>query len=170
VSQKINHDYFLWLISQIDIPQRNNNTYNDLFWRMYETEFVWIVPKDDNRIQDARDLRVEFLNGRRYNFDKIVSVLEVLIALSRRLEFNAGGLASMWAWKLLEHLRLHKASDPLVGVKAERVEEILYSLVWRTYRPDGLGGFFPLDNPTRDQTKVEIWHQMHAYINEIQEP
>jgi hypothetical protein len=47
------------------------------------------------------------------------------------------------------------------------VEEILYALIWRTYDPDGVGGFFPLAWPKEDQTKIEIWYQMNAYAKEI---
>jgi hypothetical protein len=36
----------------------------------------------------------------------------------------------------------------------------------REYFPSGKGGLFPLENPREDQTKVEIWYQMHAYVME----
>jgi hypothetical protein len=165
-----NHtDYFLWLIGQIGVPEKNRNTYNDLFMRFYETEFVWIVPNDDNRLQDGVELRREFLGKRRIaNLDSMpVSMLEVLIALSRRVAWTTDRPAEFWAWQLLENLRLTKSSDPLTGRKAERVEEILEALIWRTYDMDGNGGFFPLNYPTDDQTKREIWDQMNAYVNEM---
>jgi hypothetical protein len=170
MSKRINHEYFEWLTSQIEIPRRNTNTYHDLFVRMFETEFVWTVPHDGNRVQDGLDLRYEFLNGAHHVFEQGASILEVLIALSRRVAFTAGGLAPIWAWQLIENLRLQKASDPLTGAKAERVEEALYALVWRTYDFDGQGGFFPLNQPIENQTKKEIWYQMQAYVNEIQKP
>jgi len=40
-------------------------------------------------------------------------------------------------------------------------------LIWRDYHADGRGGFFPLTNPDTDQTKVEIWYQMNAYVTEM---
>src|SRR5436190_7151828 len=87
----IEYDYFTWLVSQIELPSHNRNTYNGLFEKMHEVEFVWTISGDDNRVQDARDLRVEFLLGKRYIFQQGISVLEVLIALSRRTAFTAGG-------------------------------------------------------------------------------
>ena len=163
-------DYFEWLISQIEIPQRNRNTYIDLFTRLFETEFVWMVPHDDNRLQDAVDLRTDF-DGRPSDIsDMPVSLLEVLIALSRRVAWVTDRSPEFWAWQLLDNLRLTKSSDPLVGRKAERVEEILESLIWRTYEPNGQGGFFPLTFPREDQTKKEIWDQMNAYVNEMYKP
>lgn len=162
-------DYFLWLIAQIGVPERNRNTYNDLFMRLYETEFVWIVPHDDNRLQDGVELRHEFLNGKRRSeiYEMPVSLLEVIIALSRRVAWTTSDPPEYWAWRLLDNLRLTKSSDPLIGRKAERVEEILEALIWRTYEYDGNGGFFPLSYPRDDQTKREIWDQMNAYVNEM---
>lgn len=164
-----NHtDYFLWLIAQIGVPERNRNTYNDLFMRLYETEFVWIVPHDDNRLQDAVELRDEFNKRRDPSLDEMpVSLLEVLIALSRRVSWTTDRSPEFWAWQLLENLRLTKASDPVTGRKAEKVEEIIEALIWRTYGQDGNGGFFPLNFPADDQTKREIWDQMNAYVNEM---
>jgi hypothetical protein len=165
-----NHtDYYLWLIAQIGVPEKNRNTYNDLFMRLHETEFVWIVPHDDNRLQDGVELRNEFLNGRHIPDleERPISILEVLIALSRRVSWTTDRSPEFWAWQLLDNLRLTKSSDPLVGRKAERVEEILETLIWRTYEQDGNGGFFPLQFPQDDQTKREIWDQMNAYVNEM---
>lgn len=56
------YEYYIWLTQKIDIP--NNKSYTDLFERMHNLEFVWIIPNDDNRIQDGLDLRIEFLNMR----------------------------------------------------------------------------------------------------------
>jgi hypothetical protein len=165
-----NHtDYYLWLIAQIGVPEKNRNTYNDLFMRLHETEFVWLVPHDDNRLQDGVELRNEFLHGRRIRDleERPISLLEVLIALSRRVAWTTDRSSEFWAWQLLDNLRLTKSSDPLVGRKAERVEEILEALIWRTYEQDGNGGFFPLNFPQDDQTKREIWDQMNAYVNEM---
>jgi hypothetical protein len=162
-------DYFEWLVSQIEIP--NERTYWDLFNRMYDLEFYWIVPKDENRVQDGLDLRYQFSERLRNKLNsKGISILEVLVALSRRVAFIAGdGNAPQWAWKLIKNLRLSKMSDPWNDFKAVRTEEILYTLVWREYRIDGRGGFFPLKQPVDDQTKVEVWYQMNAYVNEMYE-
>lgn len=168
MTSKIDIEYFQWLVSKIDIP--TNRTYVYLFERMHNLEFVWTVPHDDNRVQDGLDLRIEFKhewNHRRGPNLDMVTILEVLIALSRRVAFNAGGDERFWAWKLLKNLRLTKMSDPVDEEKAQKIEEILYALVWRTYHPSGLGGFFPLRHPVDDQTKVEIWYQMNAYVLEM---
>jgi hypothetical protein len=164
---QVDYEYYEWLVSQIHIP--TGRTYGDLFERMHNLEFVWTVPNDDNRVQDGLDLRAEFLeeHGSRKLALTVVTFLEVLVGLSRRVAFTAGGSAELWAWRLIKNIRLHKASDPLVGPKSEHVDEVLDAVIWRTYSPDGRGGFFPLNNPSEDQTKVEIWYQMNTYVIEM---
>ena len=140
---------------------------------MHMKEFVWMpeAGNDDNRIEDGLDLRMEFFHeigrrGDRGDFGPC-SVLEVMIGVSRRLAWFAGDGAEGWAFELLRNLELHKMPDPLSSRKAAKVDRILETLIWRNYRPDGYGGFFPLAWPSRDQTRVEIWYQMNEYIGEI---
>lgn len=160
--------YYEWLISQIKTPVER--TYNDMFERMHNLEFVWTVPNDNNRVQDGIDLRFEFAgsDSRKLTL-KIVTFLEVLVALSRRVAFVAGGDERVWAWILIKNIGLNKMSDPLTNGRTDKIEEILHTLIWRTYDYDGNGGFFPLKNPEKDQAKVEIWYQMNTYVNEMKD-
>jgi hypothetical protein len=167
--KKIDVEYYEWLVSQVHIP--NNRTYHDLFERLHNLEFVWIVPNDDNRISDGYALRYEFSEKHRDEIEpKFVSILEVLVALSRRTSDTAGSHPYRWAWRLLKNIQLTKMYDPLTDEKADRIDEILYALIWRTYQWGGKGGFFPLKYPKEDQTKVEIWYQMNAYVMEMKSP
>lgn len=159
--------YFEWLISQINV--QGTRTFYDLFEVLFTIEFDWTVPHDKNRVQDGLDLRTEFFNGKKIRLNKRATVLEVLIALSRRLAFIAGGRAEDWAWQLLANLRLNKMTDPFTENKARKVNNILETLIWRQYRDDGFGGFFPLNWPDQDQTQVEVWYQMQKYVSEIQQ-
>jgi hypothetical protein len=162
---KTDYDYYEWLVSQIETP--GDRSYRGLFERMHNFEFVWTVPHDDNRVQDARDLRLEFLDGRASKLRlESATLLEILVSLSRRVAFTCGGDDQKWAWKLLKNLRLNKMSDPLTDAQAKKIDDILYALVWRTYDRSGQGGFFPLKNSLDDQTKVEIWYQLNAYALE----
>lgn len=173
---QIEQEYYVWLVSQIALPT-NGSTFHELLSRMHSTEFLWTVPNDDNRIEDAKTLRHEFAGDARLaSLDIIptsggVSVLEVLIALSRRTAYADGDQdGPWWAWKLIKNLRLNRMSDPLSPRQMSRIDLILEAVVWRTYREDGMGGFFPLKNPQQDQTKVEIWYQMNGYLIETQHP
>ena len=162
---KTDYKYYEWLVSQVETP--GDRTYNGLFERMHNFEFVWFVPNDDNRHQDGLDLRLEFLNGNAPTLHLAgATMLEILVSLSRRVAFTAGGDERRWAWKLLKNLKLNKMSDPLTEAKAQRIDDILYAVVWRTYDRNGNGGFFPLKDSLDDQTKVEIWYQLNKYVIE----
>lgn len=164
--------YYEWLVSQIEFPRNLKKTFNELLMRLHETEFVWILSGDDNRVQDGKDLRVEFKYkyGRDFPgmlFQDYVSVLEIIIAVSRDLEFVAGGKAPAWVWRFIDNLRLNIYYDPLTSEKIDEVDDILQNFIWRTYDRSGNGGLFPLVFPKEDQSKVEIWYQLNAYVNEI---
>lgn len=156
--------YLDWLTNQIR-PSRDGS-FRDLYDLLHTKEFVWFVPNDDNRIDDGFDIRFEFFH-RTVTLPQGCSVLEVLIGLSRRIAFIAGGDSEDWAWELLVNLGLDRMSGNIGRVRAEQVEEILERFIWRTYDPDGSGGLFPLKWPPADQRKIEIWYQMCSWIEEL---
>ena len=162
--------YFNWLVPQVQEHGHQRHTYEDVLMLLHTKEFVWFVPNDHNRLEDGAQLRLEFLHEADapdfVTLDFPVSVLEVLVALSRRLEFQAEGTPEGWAWQLMVNLGLDKMTDPLSTRKARKVDDILETLIWRTYDADGTGGFFPLAWPQDDQTKIEVWYQMHSYVIE----
>lgn len=168
-------DYLHWLAPQIrDEFVNRGETYWNLLELMFEKDYVWLVPNDDNRMADGLDLRSEFCHDHRIRVNtlrslKPASFLEVLIGLSRRLSFIAGGNPQGWAWQLLVNLELTHMIDPLSRYKARKVDDIMDTVILRTYRSDGLGGFFPLAWPEEDQREVELWYQMAAFIDEIPE-
>lgn len=175
-SHPLSGDYLRWLAPQIRGEDDGNpdRTYGGLVDIMHQTEFIWMpsTPNDDNRIGDGMDLRVEFC--REHDISPIVrdelgfcTFLEVLIGLSRRLEWNAGGTtAPSWAWQLVRNLGLDRYSDPVGRGKTQRVHDILETCIYRTYEANGQGGFFPLRNPREDQRPVELWYQMAAYLDD----
>ena len=163
-------DYFAWLCSKVEVPEGKD--YTTIFELMYIKEFVWIIGNDDNRQQDARDLRIQFggqnaelrrkVDWSQKVYGDAVSVLEVLIGVSERLSFLIDEPAPVCARKLIENMGLDRHRNNI-----HKIEDILHAFVWRTYRHNGSGGgFFPLKHPSRDQTSVEIWYQMAEWIEE----
>lgn len=164
-TKPIEKDYFRWLISLVGVDEDIEEGYFlNMLQTLHDREFTWFVPNDDNRIADGAKLRAEF--GYNLPPDRGISVLEVLIGISRRLEFHAGGTAYKWAEQLIKNLGLWRK------VSNKKLNDILDNLIWRTYAPDGSGGFFPIaywDDSQPDQTEVEIWYQMHTYILTLEE-
>jgi hypothetical protein len=172
--QTIDVEYYQWLVSQIKIGNPNK-TCNEMFEIMHNTEFVWFIPNDGNRVGDGKYLRENYF---RFELDSVyeegdlviefVSFLEVLVGLSVRFAWvmSDQGNEPYWAWRLVKNIDLHKMFDPLTNKKVEKINEVLYNVIWRTYDRSGHGGFFPLDRTTDDQTKKEIWYQMQEYSME----
>lgn len=166
--------YFTWLYRQVAVEEDRDpsRSYLKLLRKLFTKEFIWIVGNDDNRGEDGRDLRSEFLEEEHIsdvdpNWAHLrCSMLELLIGLARRLSFHAEGEANSWFWTLIENLELERFNDN-VRLPNDRVDQILDRVIWRRYQPDGIGGLFPLYNwDGTDQTKVELWYQMHMYILE----
>lgn len=165
--------YFEWLYSQICSVRLKNptRTYWNLFKILFTKEFVWIIPNDDNRVEDGKDLRLEFLDAKEINCEDDewlnmgCSMLELLIGLSRRLAFETNAEPAEWFWDLLENLDLRQYNDR-AHIPASKVDDILNTVIWRTYRRDGTGGLFPLQRAERDQRDIELWYQLSAYILE----
>lgn len=167
----VDEHYYEWLYSQVSsLP----NTYSSLCKDLYTSPFTWSVPNDDNRVADGKDLRTEFLDTS-YPFaladpswlNLDCSVLEMLIALSRKAAFNSYGEPSDWFWHFIENLGLIDFVDRTYNNRAQReVAAACRRMIYRTYKPDGNGGLFPLAHPEMDQREVEIWYQLSAYLLE----
>jgi hypothetical protein len=177
VSQYLDDRYLEWLYELIlsSRVKNPNRTCHRLFNQLYLKEFIWFIPNDDNRLEDGRVLREEFLDTHDISEADLFwpgqkcSVLEMLVALTRRFAFLAGGDPRNHFWLFLRNLSFPPCSDrdysrnPAVE---REIDEILDRFIWRTYDYNGSGGLFPLMHPPRDQRNTEIWYQMNAYVIE----
>lgn len=173
MSTSLDERYFTWLYGQVASVDNGNPSRN--YWKLlkqlYIKEFIWIIPNDDNRAEDGRDLRRDFVDEKRIvniSSDWMslgCSMLEMFIGLSRRLAFEDGGDSPGWFWKLIENLGLDLYNDN-VQLPEKKVDEILDQIIWRTYRRNGHGGLFPLRRAVEDQRDVELWYQLNTYLLE----
>jgi hypothetical protein len=166
--EPIEHEYFNWLCAKVtDTSSRN---YLHLFEILHKTPFAWFVPGDRNRAEDGCELRLDFLRETRSENDPLwnsepCSVFEMLIAFSRRADFYTDMSDQEWFWIFLTNLgladyrRVAQFDQPII-------EDILTTLVWRTYDTSGRGGLFPMRSTDRDQRKVEIWYQFNEYLED----
>ena len=164
--------YYNYLVRLIKTPE--SNKYTSLLNRLWKKEYYSIIPNDQNREKDGLYLRQEF------GIDLDLGpcrVLEMLIALSRRMEFQLYGTDYNKSyknlfWELIDNLDLIRF-DNLEAAKDEiylEIDHILTSWIERRYSPNGIGGVFPLkkwrNSVSMDQTEVEIWYQMMLYLSE----
>ena len=170
----MNARWLSYLIRRVD---PGGSRYDTLLEILADISFVSLVPHDDNRIGDVYSLMASVgyrhgasieTNRREYGD---VSVLEVLIALSERMaeitvDLDRDEDARHWFWTFIEHLQLDNFVDELSDEDCAEISTIGNRFVNRRYSRDGYGGLFPLNHPVKDQRKVELWHQMHNWINE----
>lgn len=171
----IDDQYFEWLYSHIG-SVRNRNPARSIWHlshQLYTKEFVWLIANDDNRVEDGRELRQEFMEQRSPNeiprewLDLGCSMLEMMIALGRRASFEANGTPGDWFWQFLKNLDIFIYDDAYDYLATAHVERVLERFIYRNYDSSGEGGIFPLRRAERDQRKVELWYQMAAYIGEM---
>lgn len=170
MSGTLDDRYFEWLYSLVaDVKTRRGpKTYWNLLRKLFCIEFAWIVPRDDNRAEDGRELRFEWAHCEDVEVDPNwaalgCSFLEMLIALARRLDFQTEHDVEFWFWHLIGNLGLLGHNDRSKFLE-EDVEDRTAAVIWRTYDPDGAGGLFPLRHTDHDQRRVEIWYQLTEYL------
>ena len=172
MSEPLDELYFNWLYRQVADPEHINPSYWRLMKLLYTKEFIYIVGNDEDRSEDGKELRYEFIRD-----DGLVNVdhswmrlgctlLALLIGLSRRLAFEAEGEPSIWFWVLLGNLGLAECDDSQL-YPDHFVSEVLDRVIWRTYTFNGEGGIFPLKHPQQDQRRLEMWYQLQAYVLEL---
>ena len=176
MSAYLDEEYFIWLYSQIGNVSSKNpaRTHWKLAKQLYTKEFIWLVPNDDNRKHDGIYMRHEFLESQHLPdtedppwMEMGCSMLEMLIALSRRLGFQTDDDPRAWFWELIENLGIGmawSADKRYTEAKAQFVDDAIDRVIWRTYEPSGQGGLFPLPEATEDQRGVELWYQLGAYL------
>jgi hypothetical protein len=171
--------YFYYLCSIVG----GTDEYSMLLGELHKIEFYSLIPNDDNRGEDGKQLRETFMDEEgqqalsQSDFPQpeigICSIFEMFIGLCYRLEWETAQsrfekTPSEWFWILIDNLGLSGCYD-VTFEQLESRNEIhirVGSFLDRHYKSDGSGGLFPLKNPRKDQRRIEIWYQMSAYILE----
>lgn len=172
MNEVLDEEYLTWLYSQVgDVKERNKSlTYWNLLRQMHSIEFVWLIPNDDNRVEDGRGLRQEWAAECNISVDPDwwalgCSFLEMLIGLCRRIAFEADSNVDTWFWHLIGNLGLLECTDRS-RYNQNEVDERIHVVIQRTYARNGRGGLFPMRNARKNQRDVELWYQMNAYLLE----
>ena len=161
------------LISMVFDRRNSSETYNNLFMDLYSRDFTWLssVPGDANRALDVLELR-RSLGFSDILQDKPCSILEMMIALSMRIEDefmhneDEGDRTAQWFWEMLVNMDLGSQSDR--NYDPAYVNSCIERFIRREYDADGgNGGIFVLDHPRRDLRFTEIWYQAMWYLTEI---
>lgn len=166
--------YYSWLVGLIGDDYVAVN-YQKLLWKLYVTDYIWELDYDRSRAADGLYLRREYGRASGIAMDIVMqnrrcSVLEMLIALARKAEYDImhdpdyGDRSSKWFWTMLENLGLDVYDD--WHFFEQEVDRILDVFLHRRYETNGMGGAFPVHAAARDLTKMDLWWQMNAYLEE----
>ena len=161
-------DYYIWLKNVLKCALPEHRRYSKLLLTLHSTPFRWTLYMDKNRMMDAYVLRDDFTQDSGNHILGPVSCLEVLVALSRRIEVEIMGEPGndhydRWFWIMMENLGVLLEDD----IYDERfVSRKLDIWLDRLFDKNGNGSIFPLKKVTSDQREVDIWYQMQAYLNE----
>lgn len=171
--EKEERAYFNYLVRSIRIKE--SEKYQLLLKKLWDKEYYSILPNDQNREKDGRFLRDD-IDDVLYSDFGPCRVLEMLIALSKRMEYELFGSEYERTyvdlfWEFLENLGLIKFDNLNVLTDAAylEIDDILTKWLDRKYSADGYGGIFPIKNWQKEvdnpQYKVEIWYQMMLYLS-----
>lgn len=170
--------YFRWLTEKANMA----SPFLYLAKLLHQRQFYSTVKRDQNREEDGRNLRKQFLeeihqatDRNRARLDENpCSVLEVLLALAQRMEdmykdspFEK--TTPQWMHELLGNLKIGYLTDGVLvefPEYADMTQKNITTFLDRTYQANGDGGLFPLRHPKRDQRELELWAQMGDYCNE----
>jgi len=132
------------------------------------------ITSDRNRNDDGLDLRDLFLAQFGYlakTESKSASVLEVLVALSIRIDKDIMGEPGesdpgKWFDLMIVNLGLSYMTDKYYN--ASKIESVIFSWMHRGYDAYGHGSLFPLSGVNVDQRDLSIWDQMSEYMVALQ--
>ena len=179
IKDNVVNDYFEWLYDLVSRDLHHEKvSYRKLLMQLHDTEFVWILPMDENRAKDGLDLRYRFSISQGYEgeylssyIDGPCSVLEMMTALAIRCEENImddtryGDRTTQWFWGMINNLGLGSMWGN--NYDKDYVDQVLQTFLNRDYAPNGKGGLFTIRNCDRDLRDVEIWYQLNWYLNSI---
>lgn len=162
-------DYYSWLLERIDAaPGANFCNYQKLCQALYERDYIWLMPLDENRACAGLALRDKFANEMCVCLEDVpdgsCSVLEMLIALADDMSMLFDDSTSRWFWEMMANINLDHFSDDRFD--AHNVNVILTTWLERRYTFKGTGSIFPVHYITQDARKMQVWDLMNAYINE----
>lgn len=175
--------YFDWL-TNIVMPggqTRDHKSYHRLIAMLFDSKFYPLMNTDDARVDDVYAMRSQYTDivhmdpasadgFVRQGFPSC-SMLELMVALARRMENHImadseyGDRTSQWFWEMVSSLGLSSMDDSNFDDRLSGV--VISQFVNREFAKNGCGSLFTIHNPDIDMRDLDLWYQMHAYINEL---
>lgn len=181
-NNKIETLYFDWLLDHI-CDEHDNYMYENLLWHLFYRDFKWIRPLDANCAVYGCRLREDFLenyHGARRIISQNVpflgrdcSILELLVSLAIRMEDVVmsndvfGDRTGYWFWLMIDNLGLGNMDNS--SYDSQFVDKILDKFIERTYKKNGKGGLFVINDKNIDMRNCDIWQQSMGFLRKFVE-
>jgi hypothetical protein len=150
---------------------------------LHDIPFYWTIWSDENRAGDAMSFRQSDFLSFQHGLEHLdqawlekwasasPSVLEVMLAISRRWSFYFEGEVSYYFAHLFLNLGLDKFPGRILPSRMqENIRIKLDEWMSRQFSEDGQGSPFPIKEPMArevlDMRQLDIWSQMNAYSAE----
>ena len=153
-------NYYQFLLSLIGNP-----TDGPLFRYLFEVDYVWTIPMDQNRAEDGIDLRCLYANLNHTQQDifgnKPCSMLEMLVAFANRIENDFLGRANVdntprWFYVMLLNLGI---GEDVISFDRGRVDHALVRFFNHQV------GLFNI--PGIDISHMELWSQLNVWLSTL---
>lgn len=165
-------DYRDWLIAKVNVVE----DYTYMLRELYNIEFYSLVKYDEDRGMDGMALREAWSEEVGYTGSLdfgVANVLEVLIGIAMRIEFQLFGSVYMDEWdyvRVFWELVYNLGIDDMYGTLSRYDFDAIHSKVtqWmdRTYKRNEKGNIFMFMEGPKNLQKMNIWDQMGLFIRE----
>lgn len=168
INDDIQMKYFWWLAIRVN---EDHKDYVLLLKELYSRSFYYILDDDRERLRDGIALREKWcsevaLDNESYKkvICKPCSILEMMIALARRIEVDMLGSGSYaWIfWKMIENLGLEGMSD--LNYDSSEISLAIDALMLNEYEDSGKGGLFYISDDV-ELKGMSIWNQAMKWVN-----
>ena len=161
-----------WLINNVNMVE----DYTYLLRELYDIEFYSLVQYDEDRGMDGLVLRDEWAAETRFtgalDFG-VANVLEVLIGIAKRIEFQLFGTQyyDEWDyitifWHLIDNLGLSGMFGTLSRYVFDEIRQNVSHFLDRDYFRHRNCNIFKFDHTPKNLQNLNIWTQMGLYIRE----
>ena len=165
-------EYFEWMLRKINCRKFPVKKYYKLLLYLNDFNFKTVIKNDINRVSDAYGMRETFKESDLGDSEETqydiqygngfwpVSVLEVLVAMSCRIEDDVmadekkGDRTSEWFWEMICNLGLNTAKE---SDWYDILNDFLERKISCFEKPD--------DIPTKVWNNKELWNQMNEVMS-----
>lgn len=165
--------YYQWLNDLVCSEEADN--YGILLATLNAMPYTYVVECDSNRKWDGLYLRNIFYDDHEECEGMLThdcTLFEMLVGLANRMASDVfadlGKSSSNWFWEFMNNLGADYYTDDILETVEGRDDllKLLRNFMNRQYKDSKSGNIFVFEKEPKDLKSIELWYQMHFYIEE----